>query len=170
MNFTTYLICELFLFFFKAVKPLQYLGMCFLQSIPPFVSQIWRRRRRRRRRRRTFLTHLPSIHPWGPYSVQSVGTAKAVSLVIGHNPGQVATPTQVTSKLALILSTSEGWRAESTPPGINYTAEGDLNSGSEDPKPTTLTMKPTPGINPPCLCLKDNSNGFLLFLCFAYFI
>ena len=30
----------------------------------------------------------------GPYSVQSVGAAEAVSLAIGHNPGWVATPTQ----------------------------------------------------------------------------
>ena len=44
----------------------------------------------------------------GPYSVQSVGAAKAVSLAIGHNAGRVATPTQYTSKLALILPTSEG--------------------------------------------------------------
>ena len=32
----------------------------------------------------------------GPYSVQGVGAAKAVSWAIGHNPGQVATPTQDT--------------------------------------------------------------------------
>jgi len=44
----------------------------------------------------------------GPYSVQSVGAASAVSLAIGHNPGRVATPTQYTSMLALILPTSEG--------------------------------------------------------------
>ena len=37
-----------------------------------------------------------SILPLGPYSVQSVGAAKAVSWVIGHNPGRVATPTQDT--------------------------------------------------------------------------
>ena len=37
------------------------------------------------------------IHPFGPYSVQSVGAAEAVSLAIGHNPGRVATPTQDTS-------------------------------------------------------------------------
>ena len=39
---------------------------------------------------------------------QSVGAALAVSLAIGHNPGRVATQTQDTSKLALILPTSEG--------------------------------------------------------------
>ena len=50
----------------------------------------------------------PSIHPLGPYSVQSVGAAEAVSLAIGHNPGRVTTPTQYTSELALILLTSEG--------------------------------------------------------------
>jgi len=50
----------------------------------------------------------PSIHPLGPYSVQSIGAAQAASLAIGHNPGQVTTPTQYTSKLALILLTSEG--------------------------------------------------------------
>ena len=50
----------------------------------------------------------PSIHPLGTYSVQSVGAAKAVSLAIGHNPGRVTTPTHDTSKLALILPTSEG--------------------------------------------------------------
>ena len=44
----------------------------------------------------------------GPYSVQSVGAAKAASLAIGHNLGRVATPTQYTSMLALILLTSEG--------------------------------------------------------------
>ena len=49
-----------------------------------------------------------SIHPLGPYSVQSIGAAKAVSLALGNNPGRVATPTQDTSKLALILPTSEG--------------------------------------------------------------
>ena len=43
-----------------------------------------------------------SIHPLGPYSVQSVGAAEAVYLAIGHNPGWIATPTQYTSKLALI--------------------------------------------------------------------
>ena len=43
------------------------------------------------------------------------------------------------------LPTSEGWQAELTPPGINSTAEWGLNSGSEDPKLTTLTIKPTPG-------------------------
>ena len=35
--------------------------------------------------------------------------------------------------------------SQSTPPGINSTAEWDLNSGPTDPKPTTQTMKPTPG-------------------------
>ena len=49
------------------------------------------------------------------------------------------------SKLVLILPTSEGWQAEWTPPGINSTAKQDLNSGLENPKPTTLTLKPTPG-------------------------
>jgi len=49
-----------------------------------------------------------NIHPLGPYSVQSVGAALAVSLAIGHNPGRVPPPTQDTSKLALILPTSEG--------------------------------------------------------------
>ena len=44
-----------------------------------------------------------SIHPLGPYSVQRIGAAKAVSLTIGYNPGQVATPTQDTSMLALIM-------------------------------------------------------------------
>ena len=34
---------------------------------------------------------------------------------------------------------------QSTPPGINSTAEWYLNSGPSDPKPTTQTMKPTPG-------------------------
>ena len=48
----------------------------------------------------------PSIH-WD-HTVQSVGAVEAVSLAIGHNPGRVATPTQDTSKLALILPTSEG--------------------------------------------------------------
>ena len=69
------------------------------------------------------------IHPFGPYSVQSVGAAETVSLAIGHNPGRVTTPTQYTSMLALILPTSEGWQAESTPPSINSTAEWDLNPG-----------------------------------------
>ena len=71
----------------------------------------------------------------GPYSVQNVGAAKAVSLAIGHNPGWVAKPTQYTRMLALILPTSEGWQAELTLPGINSTAERDLNSGPEDPRP-----------------------------------
>ena len=44
----------------------------------------------------------------GPYSVQSVVAAEAVSLAIEHNPGQVSTPSQDTSKLALILPTSKG--------------------------------------------------------------
>ena len=34
------------------------------------------------------------IKPLGPYSVQSVSAAKAVSWAIGHNPGRVATLTQ----------------------------------------------------------------------------
>ena len=50
------------------------------------------------------------------------------------------------SKQVLIVPTSEGRQAESTLPGINSTAEWDLNSGSKDPKPTTRTIKPTPGI------------------------
>ena len=58
-----------------------------------------------------FQTAVSSIHPLGPYSVQSVGAAEAVSLAIGHNPGPVTTPTQDTSKLALISLTSEGWQA-----------------------------------------------------------
>ena len=63
--------------------------------------------------------------------MQSVGAAEAVSLAVGYNLGRVATPTQDTSsKLALILLTSEGWQAESAPPGINSKAKGDLNSGS----------------------------------------
>ena len=48
-----------------------------------------------------------SIHPLGPYSVQSVVAAEAESLVFGHNAGRVTTPTQDTSMLALILPTSE---------------------------------------------------------------
>ena len=50
----------------------------------------------------------PSIHPSGLYSMQSGGAAEAVSLAIGHNPGWVTTPTQDTSKMVLILPTSEG--------------------------------------------------------------
>ena len=50
------------------------------------------------------------------------------------------------SKLVLTLPTSEGLQAESTPPGIKWMAERDLNSGPWDPKPATLTIKPTPGI------------------------
>jgi len=49
-----------------------------------------------------------TIHPLGPYSVQSVGATSTVSLAIGYNPGRVTTPTQDTNKVALILSTSEG--------------------------------------------------------------
>ena len=79
--------------------------------------------------------HIPQvvflpIQSLGPYSVQSIGAVSAVSLAIGHNPGWVTTPTQDTSMLALILPTSEGLQAESTPPGIKSTAEWDLNSGS----------------------------------------
>ena len=37
-------------------------------------------------------------------------------------------------------------KAKSAPPGINSRAKWDLNSGSWDPKPTNLTIKPTPGI------------------------
>ena len=54
-------------------------------------------------------------------------------------------------KLVLILLTSEGWQAESTPPGINSTADKDLKSELEEPKPATLTMKPTPGRHIPPL-------------------
>ena len=43
-----------------------------------------------------FQTVYPSIHPSGPYSVQSVGAAEVVSWAIGHNPARVATPTQDT--------------------------------------------------------------------------
>jgi len=92
------------------------------------------------------LDRIDLIHPLGPYSVQSIGAAEAVSLAIGHNPRQVTTPTQDTSKMALILPTSAGWLAELTPPGINSTAEWDFNSGSSDPKPITQTIKPAPGI------------------------
>ena len=117
----------------------------------------------------------PSIH-WD-HTLQSIGAAKSVSWdihpsigtilcaehwcyltvswAIGHNPGQVATPTQDTrmaqssqqAKLVLIFPTSEGWQAESTPPGFNSTTEQDLNSGPSDSKPTTLTIKPTPGVH-----------------------
>ena len=79
-----------------------------------------------------------SIHPLGPYFVQSVGAAEAVSLAIGHNPGRVATPTQDTSILALILPTLEGWQAESTLPGVNSTTQ-------QDHKPSNVPMKPTSG-------------------------
>ena len=48
-------------------------------------------------------------------------------------------------KLVLILPTSERWQVQSTPPGINSTVKRDLNSGPSDPKPTTLTIKPTTG-------------------------
>ena len=48
------------------------------------------------------------MHALGPYSVQSVGAAEAVSLAIGHNHGWIATSTQDTNKLVLILPTSEG--------------------------------------------------------------
>ena len=40
--------------------------------------------------------HTSYIHPLGPYSVQSISAAEAVSLVIGHNPGRDPTPTQDT--------------------------------------------------------------------------
>ena len=46
-----------------------------------------------------FLLHIgypKNPNPLGPYSVQSIDAAKAVSWAIGHNPGQVATPTQDT--------------------------------------------------------------------------
>ena len=49
--------------------------------------------------------------PMGPYPVQSIGAAKAVSWAVGHNPGQVATPTQdnrmaqSSQEAALILPT-----------------------------------------------------------------
>uniref|UniRef100_A0A8C4N7N1 Ig-like domain-containing protein n=2 Tax=Eptatretus burgeri TaxID=7764 RepID=A0A8C4N7N1_EPTBU len=68
------------------------------------------------------LKYIPlSIHPLGPYSVQSIGAAQAVSWAIGHNPGWVTTSTQDTSKPELILPTSEGCQAESTRPGLmNY--------------------------------------------------
>ena len=107
----------------------------------------------------------PSIHPLGPCSVQSVGAAFAVSLAIGHNPGWVATPTQYTSMLALILLTTEGWQSELTPPGINSTAVCYLNSGSKDPKPTTLTIKPTPGILYPRGLLKYPWCSWLSLCC-----
>ena len=42
------------------------------------------------------LHHDQNPNPLGPYSVQSVGAAKAVSWAIGHNPGWVATSTQDT--------------------------------------------------------------------------
>ena len=61
--------------------------------------------------------------------MQSVGAAKAVSLAIGHNPGWVTTPSQDTSKLALVLPTSEGRQAESTPPGMQVTY-GTINTAS----------------------------------------
>ena len=51
------------------------------------------------------------------------------------------------SETALILPSSEGWQAESTPPGNNSTAKGGVELrilGFSDLKPTTLTIKPTP--------------------------
>ena len=75
------------------------------------------------------------IVPLEPYSVHSVGAAKAVSWAIGHNPGQVATLTgdtrmaQSSQQAGAHLPTSEGRQAESTPPSINSTAKQDLNSG-----------------------------------------
>ena len=76
-----------------------------------------------------------SIHPLGSYSMQSVGAAWAVSLGIGHNPGRVTTPTQDTSKMALILPTSEGWQAESNSPDINSTAKGIWTQDPRIPSP-----------------------------------
>ena len=52
--------------------------------------------------------------------------------------------------MALILLASEGWQAESTPPGINSREKWELNSGSSDPKPTTPTINPTQGICTVC--------------------
>ena len=50
---------------------------------------------------------------------------------------------------------------ESTPPGINSTAEWDLNSWSSDPKPTTLTIKPTLGIH-----LEWRARRQRIFICY----
>ena len=55
-------------------------------------------------RKTTALLTGHSIHPLGPYSVQSVGAASAVSWAIGHNPGWVTTSTHEISKLALIFA------------------------------------------------------------------
>ena len=74
--------------------------------------------------------------------MQSLGAAKAVSLAVGHNPGRVATPTQDTSQHA---GTHFAYLGRMTG-RVNPTAERDLNSGPYDPKPTTLTIKQTPGI------------------------
>ena len=80
----------------NALQPVTKLGLA-------SVREIWRNRAFT-----LVLVDNPSIHPLEPYSLQSVGAASAVSLAIGHNPGRIATPTQDTSKLALILPTSEG--------------------------------------------------------------
>ena len=90
-----------------------------------------------------------------------------------HNchPGWVATPTQDTSKLALILPTSEGRHAESTPPGINSTAEWDFNSVSLDPKPTSLGFFGGVGNHLKHVEMQKKKNFFLfvcLFVCLQF--
>ena len=92
------------------------------------------------------ILHLPSIH-WDhalhralllpKQSPELLGTILDESLLRRRILECLNHP----SKLVLILPISEGWQAESTPSGINSTAEQDLNSGSQDPMPTTPTIK-----------------------------
>ena len=95
-----------------------------------------------------------SIHPLVPSSVESVGAAEAVSWAIGHNPGRVATPTQDTR---MAQSSPASWHSFCRPRKDDRLSQPHLvliqqpsgvffNSGLQDPKPATLTIKPTPGI------------------------
>ena len=49
------------------------------------------------------------------------------------------------SKLGLILPTSEGWQAESTPPGINSNGPAGFELRTRGSQAATLTTEPTPG-------------------------
>ena len=77
----------------KGMHPVEVGALLFFNRLMPLTAEYLRNTRRR----------------LGLYSVQSVGAAQAVSLVIGHNPGRVATPTQYTS--TEVLRRSELLRA-----------------------------------------------------------